>query len=173
MMIRVLDEADAETYRALRLRMLQEHPDAFTSSYEEEEAKTLATVEERLRARDAPPARFVLGAFSESGALLGSVGLAVEPRLKQRHKALLFGMFTSPETRNQGVGRALLAECIERAARIDGLEQIELTVTDGNAAERLYASMGFERFGVEAHALKWKGQYYGKVHMMLRLAERR
>jgi RimJ/RimL family protein N-acetyltransferase len=171
MEIRLLNEADAESYGDLRLRMLCEHPHAFTSSPDEEGLKPLSWVQERLKTREVSPVKFVLGAFSGTGRLLGSVGLSVEEKVKQRHKALLFGMFTATEERNKGVGRALLAECLDRASRIPGLEQINLTVTEGNAAERLYASVGFERFGIEHRAIKCDGQYYGKIHMVLRLLE--
>lgn len=172
MQIRLLDETDAEAYCDLRLRMLREQPHAFTSSHDEEARRPLSWTQARLRASEVAPARFVLGAFSTAGRLAGSVGLAVEEKQKQRHKALLFGMFTAPEERNKGVGRALLAACLDRASRLPGLEQINLTVTEGNAAERLYASVGFERFGVEPRAIKCSGEYYAKVHMVLRLENR-
>lgn len=171
MEIRLLNEADAESYCDLRLRMLREHPHAFTSSHDEEALKPLSWTQARLRTREVSPVKFVLGAFSETGRLLGSVGLSVEEKLKQRHKALLFGMFTATEERSKGVGRALLAECLDRASRVPGLEQINLTVTEGNTAERLYASVGFERFGIEHRAIKCDGEYYGKVHMVLRLKD--
>jgi RimJ/RimL family protein N-acetyltransferase len=168
--IRLLTPADAEAYHALRLRMLREHPAAFTSSFEEEIEKPIAWVQERLLAREAWPAKFVLGSFAPGGTMVGSVGLAVETREKQRHKAVLFGMFTIDEHQGKGVGFALLKACIERAAGIRDLEQVNLTVTDGTGAERLYRSVGFERFGVERRALKFGGAYYDKVHMALRLA---
>ena len=80
-------------------------------------------------------------------------------------------MFTTPEERNKGIGRTLLDACLARAAAIADLEQINLTVTEGNAAERLYASVGFQRFGVEPRAIKCDGRYYGKVHMALYLEQ--
>jgi RimJ/RimL family protein N-acetyltransferase len=169
MEIRLLNEADAESYCDLRLRMLREQPHAFTSSHDEEALKPLSWTQARLKASEVSPVKFVLGAFSETDRLLGSVGLSVEEKLKQRHKALLFGMFTATEERNKGIGRALLMECLDRASRVPGLEQINLTVTEGNAAERLYASVGFDRFGIEPRAIKCDGKYYGKVHMVLRL----
>lgn len=106
--VRRLTAADAATCRVLRLRMLRAHPDAFTSSYDEEE----------------------------------------------RHKGHLFGMFTAPEARNRGVGSALIEACLADAALIPGLEQVTLTVTEGNPAERLYAAAGFQRFGVEPRAIR-------------------
>ena len=161
--IRFLDAADATPYTALRLRMLREHPDAFTSSYLEDSRKPLAWTEQRLARRASPP-HFVLGAFGSDGALLGSAGVDGEAREKQRHKGTLFGMFTAPEARGRGIGGALLTACIEEAKRC-GLERLILTVTAGNEAERLYAAHGFERFGVEPQAIRVDGVYYDKVHM--------
>ena len=168
MIIRRLVPADATAYVALRLRVLREYPEAFTSSDDEEAARPLAWTEARLTARDVP-AKFVLGACSERGELLGSVALSVEERRKQRHKALLFGMFTAPQARGRGVGRALLGECLAQALAIPDLEQVILTVTEGNAAEKLYAAVGFVRFGVEPRAIRHAGEYFAKVHMVLDL----
>ena len=162
-LIRFLGPADAAPYAALRLRMLRAHPDAFTSSFAEDSRKPLSWTEQRLSRRGDPP-HFVLGAFDADGTLLGSAGVDGEAREKQRHKGTLFGMFTAPEARGRGVGAALLAACIDEAKRCS-LERLVLTVTAGNAAERLYAAHGFERFGVEPRAIRVDGVYYDKVHM--------
>ncbi len=97
----------------LRLRGLKEHPDAFTSSYEEESAKPLAATERRI-APDSADA--VFGAFV-GGALVGVVGLAREPRVKNRHKAVVFGMYVAPEHGGRGIGTALLRHVIGEASR--------------------------------------------------------
>jgi GNAT superfamily N-acetyltransferase len=166
MFIRLLTPADAEPYHTLRLRMLRSCPDAFGSEAGEEAAKPLSWVEDRLVARDIPPAKFVLGAFADDGTLVGSVGVIAEDKGKYRHKATLFGMFTAPEAQRQGTGRALVREALRRARVVRGLEQLLLTVTEGNFAEELYASEGFRRFGVEPRAIKLDGRYFAKVHMV-------
>ena len=166
--IRPLGAGDAPAYHALRLRMLREHADAFTSSFEEDVAKPLAWVEARLtpRAEDG----VVLGAFDAAGALVGSIGFAREERRKQRHKALVFGMFVAPEHAHRGIGRALLAACLARARATAGLEQLTLTVTASNErATRLYEAAGFRTFGLEERALKIGERYYPKAHMVLEL----
>jgi len=171
MLIRQLGKADATPYHSLRLRMLQLYPDAFTSSYEEDVGKPLSWVEARLVPPQGGPG-FVLGACSGDGQIVGSVGLEVEARRKQRHKALLFGMYMAPEHSGRGGGRALVEACLERARRIPGLEQIYLTVTASNErAKRLYENAGFHVFGLEEHALKIDGRYFAKAHMVLRFAE--
>ena len=170
MRIRELAADDAEQYAALRLRMLREHSAAFTSSFEEDATKPLAWVQKRISHDKDAPHNFVLGAFAEDGTLIGSVGLSVEIRGKQRHKALLFGMFVAPAQMSGGVGRALLDHCLDRARTVPGLEQIGLTVTATNArAVRFYEAAGFRTFGLEERALKIDGAYYPKAHMVLYL----
>lgn len=170
MQIRQLERDDASPYHALRLRMLRAYPDAFTSSYEEDSIKPLAWAEKRITPGVESPHDFVLGAFADSGAMIGSVGLAVETRIKQRHKALLFGMYVAPESASQGVGRALLSACLDRARSISGLEQVYLSVTTSNERARmLYEAAGFTSFGVEERAIKVGATYYAKSHMVLHL----
>jgi ribosomal-protein-alanine N-acetyltransferase len=60
----------------------------------------------------------------------------------------LLNIAVHPERRGQGIGRALLVECIRRAARA-GASRIFLEVRAGNeAAQRLYRSMGFAFRGI-------------------------
>ena len=170
MQIRQLERDDAADYHALRLRMLRVYPDAFTSSHEEDSLKPVAWAEERI-AGSGSPHDFVLGVFDAMNTLIGSVGLSVESRMKQRHKALLYGMYVAPEAGGRGIGRALLGACLERAHAIPGLEQVNLNVTATNErARRLYAMAGFSTFGIEERAIKIGTGYFAKAHMVLRLS---
>jgi ribosomal protein S18 acetylase RimI-like enzyme len=162
--LRRLLPADAAAYRALRLRGLLEHADAFTSSYEEERDKPLATTERRL-APDGDD--IVWGAFS-GAALAGVIGLGRETRTKNRHKATVFGMYVAPEHCGRGIGAALLSHLIGEARRQPGLLQLVLTVTDTNdGARALYERAGFRSFGVEPRAIRVGSRYHGKIHMIL------
>jgi ribosomal protein S18 acetylase RimI-like enzyme len=164
MEIRRLTLDDAAAYRSLRLRSFREHPEAFTTSYEELEQQSLADTEKRMAAANIK----LWGAF-EGGRLAGYVGLDRETRAKSRHKATLVGMYVAPEFAGRGIGRALV-DALLAQARADGLELIVLTVTDGNGkAAQLYERCGFRSFGVEPHAIKVDGRPYGKNHMYLLL----
>lgn len=157
--------ADAAAYRALRLAGLAAHPEAFTSSFDEDAAKPLAATEARL-APDGDTALF--GAFVD-GALVGAVGLARDPRRKRRHAAEIVAMYVAATHGRRGIGRELLAHAIA-AARAAGIEQLALTVTQGNdAARALYAAAGFATFGVEPRAIRVDGRYHAKEHMLLAL----
>ena len=161
--IRRLTPADAPAYRALRLRGLAEHPDAFTSSHDEEAAKPLSQSAHRL----SPDSGDVLyGAFVD-GALVGVVGWSRDARAKNRHRIKVVGMFVAPEHTRRGVGAALLAHLVDAARREPGVEQLVLTVTDSNAAARsLYERAGFHSFGVEPRAIRVGDTYYDKNHMV-------
>jgi ribosomal protein S18 acetylase RimI-like enzyme len=147
--------------------MLREHPDAFGSSYEEQVAQPLAFFALRLRAEPGAPDNVLLGAF-DGGHLVGSVGLWREDGAKDRHKAEIISMYTAPEVRGRGVGKALLDAAIARVRAADGIEQILLAVTTQNTpARRLYAARGFQTYGVERHALKVGDRYYDEELMVL------
>jgi ribosomal protein S18 acetylase RimI-like enzyme len=166
--IRRLGPADAAAYRELRLRGLREHPDAFTSSPEEEADKPLEATFAQLGA-DADAA--VYGAHA-AGTLVGVVGVGRETRAKGRHKATVFGMYVAPEHARRGIGVALLRHAIDDARRRAGLRQLVLTVTHSNAAARtLYEKCGFRSFGIEPGAIRVGDDYFDKNHMILFLAQ--
>jgi ribosomal protein S18 acetylase RimI-like enzyme len=166
MNLRALEPPDALAYRTLRLRGLHDHPDAFTSSFEEENARPPADARQRLSA--ASQTR-MWGAFDGS-ELAGIFGWSREPRLKNRHKAVLVGMYVAPEFAGRGIGRALIEAVVADAQRA-GVELAVLTVTAGNARARaLYANAGFQTIGIEPDAIRVGSLSYGKEHMFLRLA---
>lgn len=169
--VRRLSVSDAPAYRALRLRAFHDHPEAFTSSYEEEARKPLAYSEQRLGAASSA---WFWGAFvpeprSAAGLLVGCVGLDREQRIKNRHKAVVIGMYVAPEQARRGLGRALLDTLLAEARATD-LELLVLTVTRGNqGAEQLYLAAGFASFGIEPGAIKVGQQRFDKNHMFLQL----
>lgn len=168
--IRSLDADDANDFNDLRLRALKEHPDAFLSSYEEERARSVETVAGRLRRGAESPDEFILGAYLW-GELIGMVGLFRERNEKTRHKATIWGMYVPSEWQGRGVGRALLTEAIRLARMIPGLERLNISFVVGNErAGNLYASLGFESYGVEPSALLVNGEYLDEEHMTLHVS---
>lgn len=164
MEIRRLGPDDAPSYRALRIRALWEFPEAFTSSYQEDEKQPMQAWELRLSGEHA----MFWGAF-EGEALCGMVGLERETRAKNRHKATVVGMYVSQEYFGTGMGRALI-DAVLAHARGAGLELLVLTVTEGNSvATNFYEAAGFRSFGIEPRAVKVDGRAYAKNHMYLEL----
>ncbi|WP_235579829.1 GNAT family N-acetyltransferase [Ramlibacter sp. Leaf400] len=159
-----LTPADAAEYRELRLRALRDHPEAFTSSHEEESQQPLEVARERLTSDHTS----FWGAWRHR-ELCGMVGLLREPRPKNRHKATVVAMYVAPEARGHDAGRRLLQALVAQA-RQEGLASLVLTVTEGNdEAQRLYAAAGFRSFGVEPRAVRIDGRFLAKNHMILEL----
>jgi ribosomal protein S18 acetylase RimI-like enzyme len=165
MHVRLLDSEDAVSFRELRLRALRDHPDAFGSSYEEAVNLSIEETAERLKPS---PDAFVLGAFDAAGKLVGMVGFYRERGMKKRHKGVIWGMYCLPECRGKGVGKALLAEAVERARKMKGLELVTLRVVTSNApAKKLYLSAGFRTWGKEPRSLKIGSRYMDQELMVL------
>ncbi|WP_260959240.1 GNAT family N-acetyltransferase [Pseudomonas citri] len=165
MNIRRLRAGDAPAYRELMLKAYARHPQAFTSSVNERAALPINWWESRLGSR----LDVLLGAFVDQ-ALVGIVGLALEPREKARHKALLFGMYVDEAHLRHGLGYQLLQAALEEARRHPFLRLVQLTVTAGNEpAIRLYQRCGFALYGLEPMAIRMGDEYLDKIHMWLEL----
>jgi ribosomal protein S18 acetylase RimI-like enzyme len=80
----------------------------------------------------------------------------------------VWGVYVTPKARGRGVGRDLLRALIERASRIEGIEQIGLSVTTTQAAAAgIYRSMGFASYAREPRGLKVEGRYIDEEYLIL------
>lgn len=166
--VRRLTVADAHAYMTIRLEALRSEPTAFGSSYEESARRPLSEFAKRVETSERTA---TYGAF-DADTLVGTAGIYQESGAKERHKAVLFGMYVSPAARRKCVARALVTGVLGFAHGMDGVEQVKLAVEAGNLPARaLYGSFGFEEFGRETRALFVDGHYYDEIHMVLFLAK--
>ena len=151
--IRPLTLGDWEAWWPLRLRALQDHPDAFGSDYEEAVAEGEMSHRQRYVTSIGGKHR-IFGALDADGRLVGCAGILGSDRRKLRHRMDVWGMYVTPEARGTGTGHRLIQACIDHARTVEGVLQVHLTVTTHNAtASRLYERCGFQRYGREPRAL--------------------
>ncbi len=161
--IRLLNENDAVKYKEKRIEALQNHPEAFSSSVEEEMEYSIEVHASRLRAVNA----YTFGAFEED-KLVGVVTLVTEIKRKLKHRSDIFAMYVTPQVRRYGVGKQLMNAAIEKAKEIGGVEQVYLTVSSNNtAAKNLYESIGFKLIGNDPRSMKIDDNYIGEDMMAL------
>lgn len=143
--IRPLTEPDWPIVRDLRIRALKDSPDSFRPTLQ----SAIAEPETYWRAWAAGrPGTFqAFAAFEDDHP----VGLVSGGR-REDGTGHFGAVWADPTTRGKGLGRALV-ETICQFLESVGCTRIELSVTDGNPAERLYESLGFRRTG-ESHPLR-------------------
>jgi ribosomal protein S18 acetylase RimI-like enzyme len=164
--IRQLDRRDREHYFSLRLRGLEEHPQAFATSVEEW--------------RNAPPEKIdallllsednkepILGAFHSNAEMVGSVCLIPETREAVRHKASLAALYVHSDWQQKGIGRQLVTETLRLARERPELRLVRLVVdSDNTIAVRLFEKFGFFLSGREPQARRVEDSYYDQSYML-------
>jgi RimJ/RimL family protein N-acetyltransferase len=160
--IRQLTRDDAAAYHAIRLEYLTLHPEAFGSSASEQAALHVNVSVERLITNP------TVGGFV-NGDLAGVATLIPQPRLKERHKGTLAGMYIRASARGTGLADAVVPWILDEARALS-LEQVTLTVVASNErARRLYERWGFIVYGIEPRAFKIGEIYYDQALMVRRL----
>jgi len=93
------------------------------------------------------------------GRIVGAVGLIRETKANGKHRAEVVKLVVHRAVRGRGLGRALLSAA-EGGAAAAGATLLLLDTETGSAAERLYVSAGWSRFGVvPGYAASPAGRY--------------
>ncbi len=173
-LVRRLEPQDLPAYKALRDEALTRHPEAFTSDADTERARSPESYLGRLGRSEPLGGSFLLGAWVGED-LAGSVACERELRPKIRHRAQIVGMYVRERYTRRGIGRMLLAACIEQARQAEGLEILTLSVTASDErACRMYEQAGFRTYGLMPRAVRVEGpggraRYFDKALMMMEL----
>ena len=168
--MRLLTEMDADEFWHFRLAGLEESPHAFAEAADELRATPPAVTADRLRQSTSD--NFVLGAFADR-QLVGTAGFFRFTGAKTAHKGRVWGVYVHPPFRGQGIARALLSDLLARIRRVEGIQQLSLTVAVTQLpAIALYESIGFRRFGFEIHSLIVDNVWVDEEHRVLMLDPR-
>lgn len=135
MEVQRLKASEGVRLRSIRLRALQDAPDAFGSTFEETSARPVESWSEQLRQL---PTFVAVLEQQDVGLVRGDLDK------DDSCTAWLISMWVAPEARGHGVGDALI-ERVVNWARSAGAHRMLLDVGDENAhAIALYARMGFK-----------------------------
>ena len=148
MMIKIItQDYEIKAYYSLLVKAITDEPQFFRASPIDIEGEKFPMVDNIEN--------FTLGAFSDEGELLGTVGFKRDLLVKVKHKGIIFRMYVSEKAKGQGLGRKLLQALIEKASQDKTLKQIYLTVIATNdRAKNLYISQGFEIFSTEINSIQ-------------------
>lgn len=162
--IRRLGPADAPTYRAVRLRMLEELPEAFGTSHAEAAARPVEAF-----AKDLAGKRAFFGAF-DGDDLVGTVNFNREAAANMAHRGWLSGMYVAPKARGSGCALDLIETLIAHAR--NEVIQVHLGVgTFNHRARQLYEKAGFSIYATEPRALLVNGAFFDE-HFMVRFLDK-
>ncbi len=160
--IRPIKANEWAAYRAVRLRALQDSPNAFGSTYDAESSGSDQHWADRLQTLETSGRDRAL--VSETSD--GFCGLAwCKISAVETSQANIYQMWVAPEVRGQGIGRRLLTGALNWAVGA-GVRRVVLGVTVSDSpAWRLYVSMGFRPVGqpqplregsiVQAQTMEW------------------
>ncbi len=142
--IRTFESHEWRTYRYLRLRALEDSPDAFGSTLAEEQARPDKEWSTQLSSATASASDLPLVAEVD-GEPVGLAWGRIDP--SEWQTAHLYQLGVAPRARGVGAGRLLLYAVIAWA-RTANIRYLALDVTCGNTpATRLYTRAGFKPVG--------------------------
>ena len=127
MKIRLLSAGDSEIWKDFRLKALDQSPEVFGSSYQEEILYSKEDWKDKLKTSD------VFARFIEN-ELVAAAGFYSGAMQKTKHKGILFGMYTMPDYRGRNIASELI-EAITIHAQTK-VNQIHLNCTTQNQAAK-------------------------------------
>ncbi len=164
---RRLGPDDAEAYQQFRNEMLLDSPWSFLSSPGDDIAEDRVVLREKLR----DPENVIIAVEDPADRVMISVaGVYRIQRVKMRHWASIWGVYTTPRARRRGCSRAAVGAAIEVARSWEGVEMLNIGVSaNAPGALRLYESLGFVAWGREPCVTRVGGQTYDEIHLAMRI----
>ncbi|WP_394219399.1 GNAT family N-acetyltransferase [Halobacillus trueperi] len=103
------------------------------------------------------------------GEVVGFLNFDVGTLSSTKHQGT-FGVSVKRDARDQGVGRKIVMEMIDRCRQTVGIDIIRLNVLESNArAIHLYESLGFQKEGCFQDYIRKSGKSEDLTHMALHL----
>ncbi len=160
-----LDKTRSQEYKDLRIFAVQESPEAFSTTVEEEKNKSEDWWMDRLQDDYSKTNRKML--FAEvDGKLVGMVGMHFHALEKAKHIGEIVSVYVLPEYRSKGIARKLLEGIIQFGQEKAHIRKVALEVTiTQEAAAKLYESLGFRTVGILKDEIKIGDRYLDHIYM--------
>lgn len=166
---RRLSFSDIDKYHKIRLKCLQDHPDSFGTTYEEEIQKSTYKFDEYLQQESHQ--NFLTGAFINTDCI-GICGFISEQGERTYHRGHLVQIYVLQEYQGKGIGKELISRTIKEAFDTLKIEQILLgVITNNSQANGVYEKLGFEEYGMIKEFLKLEDRYLDK-RLMIKYKEK-
>lgn len=158
--LRRIAPADWAAFRAIRLEMLTQVPEAYGSSAEEFAEKTEADLRQWLTDIH------MIGVWNGDD-LIACAGFYAQPHTRMAHRANVISVYTRPAHRGAGLNGRLM-DAVADAALLAGIDQLELQVLAENiTAIASYHKAGFTIAGTIPRAIRIDGVDHDD-HLMVR-----
>jgi RimJ/RimL family protein N-acetyltransferase len=146
--IRALTADDAQSWRQLRLEMLERDPQGFFADLDQARARS----EEDWR-HSIPTSPDVIFGLFDGNELVGSCGFYAEKQPKLAHKGQMWGVYVTPAFRRKGHAFSLVLATIAHARH-----HVDVLLTGASVAGApIYKRAGFETYGLERDAYRVDG----------------
>jgi ribosomal protein S18 acetylase RimI-like enzyme len=141
--VQPITQLNASTFKAVRLRALQEAPYAFGSTYTQESQFAESEWQTRVERMTGHRGAGFLAMDGETAC--GIVGSFLDQDDPTR--AHLISMWTAPSHRQQGIGRLLVKEVLDWARRRNAHTVLLMVTSNNEPAIQFYERLGFSRTG--------------------------
>lgn len=140
-----LPPSQREDYKNLRLRALQEEPQAYETKYEDALAEPPIEWQKRLEASEIGKTQLL--SFAKLNGNL--VGMAAAWRPENEEVMNVVSVFIAKEARGKGISKKLLSHLIESVKKNEDVKTLRLEVNPNQTpAYKLYEGLGFKKVGV-------------------------
>jgi len=130
-------------FKEVRLRALQDSPEAFGSTYAREAAFSDSEWLQRAKRWNGETGIGFLA--MDDSAPCGIAGVFLNE--DDRSRALLVSMWTAPTHRRRAIGRRLVDQVLEWARRRNATTLLLMVTSSNDSAIRFYETLGFTRTG--------------------------
>jgi ribosomal protein S18 acetylase RimI-like enzyme len=173
MHIRLLTAQDGPAFQAKRLESLQQNPNAYLTVLEQEQNRHESEFAQEIEANYHPPIFGYYGAFTENPdntELAGYCLITSSWLPKQKHVAMMYNLYISPQFRHQHVATDLMKHITDQLASHEHVDRLFITCAASNTpALRFYTKHGFRRCGRRPGSIKWQDQVDDELEFMLEI----